>query len=165
MFKKGQLVRIKSEDGNTPVMQVVDGSLPITGTTEVTGVDTEGEKYSSSYDTNDLELVSNELKKHKKAKPMKLNKAYQRYTEDIHDDVSKMFIQIAQYVTSNTDKSVEIRINSYYASGSDMDIDFEVRTDHGDWVNSSDLFKSAQIAVQRYTENLELKPLSIPMYK
>ena len=164
MFKKGQLVRIKSEDGNTPVMQVVDGSLPITGTTEVTGVDTEGEKYSSSYDTNDLELVSNELKKHKKAKPMKLNKP-ERTKEDIHDDVSKMFIQIAQYVTSNTDKSVEIRINSYYASGSDMDIDFEVRTDHGDWVNSSDLFKSAQIAIQRYTEDLGLKPLSIPMYK
>lgn len=159
MFKKGQLVRLRSEDGNTPVMEVLHDSLPITGTTEVTT-----EAGVTLYDTNDLELVSNELKKHKKAKPMKLNKP-ERTKEDIHDDVSKMFIQIAQYVTSNTDKSVEIRIRAYYASGNDMDIDFEVRTDHGDWVNSSDLFKSAQIAVQRYTEDLGLKPLSIPMYK
>ena len=95
---------------------------------------------------------------------MKLN-IPARTKEAIHDDIAKMFIQVAQYVTTNADESTEIRIRADYSSGDSMDIAFEVRVRYGDWVNSSDLFKSAEVAVKRHTEDKGLKALSIPVFK
>ena len=110
------------------------------------------------------QLVSEALEEHEDSDPMKPNTPT-RTKEDIHDDIAKMFTQVAQYVTANVDESMEIRIRSEYSSGESMDIAFEVRVRFGDWVNSSDLFKSAEVAVKRHTEDKGLKPLSIPMFK
>ena len=172
MFTKGQIVRFKGEgDGTSTIMQVVEDSQSFTGTTEVStwdGPNTDGYTVDatglSSYDTNDLELVAESLQEHEDSDPMNLN-APARTQEAIHDDIAKMFIQVAQYVTTNADESTEIRIRADYSSGDSMDIAFEVRVRYGDWVNSSDLFKSAEVAVKRHTEDKGLKALSIPMFK
>jgi hypothetical protein len=166
MFKENDLVRLITESGGGEVMRVTDDSDTDDGTTccEIASEDKGNDILW--HDTGDLELVTDELfTSDKECKPMETNTPTRTH-EDIHEDISKMFIQLAQFAEERLDgQSIEIKIETEHYSGNDLDINFSARVGYGAWVTSTNLFKSAEIALTRHTEDKGLKPLSIPMYK
>jgi hypothetical protein len=88
--------------------------------------------------------------------------------EEIHESICQMFIQTAQYMEANLDgETVHLSIIAEYRNGNNLDVEFTASIGYGseNKVISSNLFKSAQVSVARFTENQGLKPLSIPMFK
>ena len=165
MFTKGNLVRRISEEGDGKIM-IVEEDSDSSGTTLCTeGFGIEGqEPFESTFDTNDLELVADSLEE-KESQPMELNEP-NRTTEEIQNDISKMFIQAVQYMESALDgENIELRICTEYRSGNNLDVTFEARVQFDSWISSNSLFKSAQIAVNRHLEDEGLNKLSLPMYK
>jgi hypothetical protein len=88
--------------------------------------------------------------------------------EEIHKSICQMFIQAAQYMEASLDgETVHLSIIAEYSNGNNLDVAFSASIGYSNEnkVVSSNLFKSAQVSVARFTENQGLKPLSIPMFK
>ena len=90
-----------------------------------------------------------------------------RTIEDIHDDIQKMFVQIVQfYERQDVDKQLKLRITAeYYPGSSDVTVKYIACVGYNEDVESRNMFKSVQIACERFKENEAIKPKEIPFYK
>lgn len=161
MFTEGNLVRLITEDGTGEVMRVLEDSNGDSGVTYVAVGNDDRDDYIS---TEDLELVTDDPLTHEECKPQSPN-APNRTEEDIHNDISKMFIQVVQWLQANgCEKQIELTINSSYHQGSAMDVGFKVQIGYDSTITSKNLFRSAAVALNRHDEDKSLSPLSIPMF-
>ena len=163
MFTEGNLVRLITEDGTGEVMRVLKDSDGDSGVTYVSNGF--GNDDSDDWvDTADLELVTDDPLTHEECKPQSPN-APNRTEEDIHNDISKMFIQVVQWLQANgCERQIELTINADYHQGSAMDIGFKVQIGYDSTITSKNLFRSAAVALNRHDEDKSLSPLSIPMF-
>tara|TARA_R110000824_G_scaffold66018_4_gene171583 strand:+ start:114 stop:590 length:477 start_codon:yes stop_codon:yes gene_type:complete len=158
MFEVGNLVRLITEEGDSEIMRVLEDHDD--GVTHCAIGNDDNEAW---YDTTDLELVTN-TQSIQESKPMESNTP-ERTQEEIHEDIAKMFIQCAQYMESCLDgDNITLRIEGE-TNRDTMDISFIARVRYNDEVVSNNLFKSAQVAIARHTENDGLKPLQLSMHK
>lgn len=90
-----------------------------------------------------------------------------RTIEDIHDDIQKMFVQIVQYYEKQeVDKKLDLSINAeYYPGSNDITVKYTASIGYGKNIESRSLFKSVQIACERFREDEAIKPKEIPFYK
>jgi hypothetical protein len=167
MFKEGDIIRRITEDGSGSLLRVTEDETdnPSALNLGYVYVADEAGNNVSSVDVNDYELVSALTQQSQETKPMKPNVSG-KTIKKIHEDISKMYIQVAQYMESSLDgASIELKIDADYSSGQDLDVRFSARVGYESWITSDDLFKSAEIAIHRYGEDKKLKPLRIAMYR
>ena len=90
-----------------------------------------------------------------------------RTIEDIHDDIQKMFVQIVQYFErQDVNKALKLRITADYFPGSDdVTVKYIACVGYEADVESRNLFKSVNIACERFKENEAIKPKEISFYK
>jgi Asp-tRNA(Asn)/Glu-tRNA(Gln) amidotransferase A subunit family amidase len=160
MFQADNLVRLITEDGSGEIMRVLndDGHVCHLSVGDKLGV---AEKFM---DSKDLELVSDDQEIHEELKPMKDN-VPNRTEQDIHDDISKMFVQVIQWLRANgCEDKIELHIEGENYKDSSLDISFRVDIGYERCIVSSNLFKSAKVALERSKENKILQPVTIPMF-
>lgn len=158
MFKENDLVRLITIGDEGDIMRVTLDSDADTGVTRCDP----GEGFSNAdFDTNDLELVTSN-QSIQESKPMEPNTPT-RTTESIHDDISTMFVQAAQFLENNLDgETVEMEITGCTNSDT-IDVSFKVRIRYGAWIESANIFRSAEIALERHKQDKILKPLTISL--
>ena len=160
MFKEGDIIRRRTEDGTGEIVRVLETPEY---ESESVYVATGNDDSDSYIDPSDYELVTDNQTV-QEAVPQTPNVS-SKTQEDIHDDISKMFVQATQFLQSNLDgETIELEITGETSSDS-IDVSFKVRIRYEAWVVSSNLFTAAQVALARYKENKGLKPLSIPLYR
>ena len=159
LFKAGDLVRRITEDGTGEIVRVVDhkdarDSMIIVSDDNV-------EKYE---DPNDYELITDDqlIQESVLTKPVTTDRTFQ----EIHDDICKMFIQIAAFTEDvrNGDR-LTLTIKAEHTNEDAIDVNFSACVRYGEDIVTNNLFKSAEIAVARHTENEGHKPLRLSMRK
>jgi len=161
MFKENDLVRPITEDGSGEIMRVLNDNDIVCHLSYVEGENKHAERLM---DSKDLELVSDNQVIHEELKSMKAVLP-SRTQEDLHDDISKMFVQVVQWLRANDfEERVRIRIEAENYSNSDLEVSFQVDLAYEETITSKNLFTSAKVALERSRENELLKPLSIPMF-
>jgi hypothetical protein len=167
MFNKGQIVRLKTPDGNGDMLEVVADSSEHKGITETV----DSYENQTFHDTGDLELVTSDLKTHKESGPMQPNVSQElidKSREQIHEDIEKMFAQAVIYATTQTDRGVELEIKVNVPgshTGNKIEIIYEATVGYEQSVQSDNIFKSLKIALQRAEVDAELRPKMIELYK
>ena len=122
MFNEGDLIRKITEDGDGDIIRVLE--TPDYDSESVycaTGND-DGDTY---IDPGDYELVTSaqDVSAHL-AEAMEPN-VPKRTMEEVHEDISKMFVQVAQYMGSKLDgDSILIKIEAEYGSGDNFNVSF-----------------------------------------
>jgi hypothetical protein len=164
MFEQGNLVRKITDKGDAPMMSVIEDSSN-DGTTFCRSLEDDGTNLETWYSSDDLELVTDDQQTSTSVE--QVPNISDRTHQDIHEDITKMFVQIAQYLEANVENmgNCNISINTRYYGESEMDIEFDVSVNSNATISSSNLFTSARVAMERHNENLGLKVLRIPMYK
>ena len=164
MFEQGNLVRKITDKGDAPMMSVIEDSND-DGTTFCRTLKDNGTNFDMWCSSDDLELVTDDQQTSTSVE--QVPNISDRTHQDIHEDITKMFVQIAQYLDANVENmsNCNISINTRYYGNSEMDIEFDVSVNSNATVSSSNLFTSARVAMERHNENLGLKVLRIPMYK
>ena len=162
MFQAGNLVRLITEDGDGEVMRVLVNSEP-DGTTYCSTGNDDGATYA---DTHDLELVTDDQMTFGETQPPVPN-VPTRTEEEIHEDIRKMFVQIAQWLQAQgIEEQINLSIDSDCCAGATgLDIKFAIRIGYNENVVTRNLFKSAQFAMERAIQDKAYAPISIPMYK
>ena len=158
MYEVDSIVRIITEDGTGEIMRVLsqDGDV-----VQCALGNDDGERF---IDASDIELVTDKQEIHEEMKPMVPNISG-RTSDDVHDDIVKMFIQVTQWLRANGfEKKIELAIKAENYDDKDMEVSFEVGLSYEADIVSKNLFRSAKIALERHDENQTLKPLSIPMF-
>lgn len=88
-----------------------------------------------------------------------------RTQQDIHDDISKMFVQVIQWLRANgCEEKIELHIQGDNYKDSSLDISFKVELGYERSITSQNLFRSAKVALERLDENKILQPVTIPMF-
>ena len=82
---------------------------------------------------------------------------------EIHDDIAKMFIQVAQHMRQYTDDKITLTITAEsFNTSDDMEVEFKASCRYEDSVVSDNLYRSAELSARRHSENKELNTLKIP---
>jgi Asp-tRNA(Asn)/Glu-tRNA(Gln) amidotransferase A subunit family amidase len=158
MFETGNLVRLITEDGSGEVMRVVEAEESLTY------VEKDDGSNPTWHDNCDIELVTDNQEIHEELKPMKDN-VPGRTQQDIHDDISKMFVQVIQWLRANgCEDKIELHIQGDNYKDSSLDISFKVELGYERSITSQNLFRSAKVALERLDENKILQPVTIPMF-
>ena len=157
MFQIGDLVIVDFDLSNTirKIESVeLDGSYVLDG------------DVFSSHEEDELTLVKSADTPPEVPAPIVPNTP-SRTIEDIHDDIQKMFVQIVQfYEREDVDKQLKMRITAeYYPGSSDVTVKYIACVGYNEDVESRNMFKSVQIACERFKENEAIKPKEIPFYK
>jgi hypothetical protein len=163
MFRENDLVRLITEEGDGEICRVLED---VTSEYESVHIAIGNDDNDDWVDPSDYELVTDDQTVQQSVQ--QVPNLPDRTSDDIHMDVAKMFVQVAQYVEANvedSDRGTEITINTDYYNGDNLSISYSVKIGYDDKVTSTDLFRSARIAVDRHNENESLKPLQLPMYK
>jgi len=175
-FNIGDLV---VQNGDNEVMRVLEYSKgtsstsdgvyhPEPDTVHVAIGNDDNDQHSDWFRADELTLVTAvENIIIQEVKPMEPNTPLSTQ-EEIHKSICQMFIQAAQYMEASLDgETVHLSIVAEYSNGNNLDVAFSASIGYSNEnkVVSSNLFKSAQVSVARFTENQGLKPLSIPMFK
>jgi hypothetical protein len=165
LYKEGDIIRRITEDGDGEIVRVLEDQCAYETDDEVQGLHVAvGNDDSDTWvDADDYELVTNN-QPIQECKPMEPN-VPERTNEDIHEDIAKMFVQCAQYMQSCLDgDNITLKIEGD-TNGDKMDVSFTARVRYGEDVISGNLFRSAEVAVERFTQDKGLKPLQIAMNK
>jgi len=157
MFKENDIIRRITEDGTGEIVRVLDIDRALVHIAI-------GKNGNSEWqDAIDYELVSGD--QDIQIPIAIVPNVSDKTQESIHEDISKMYVQAVQFLQANLDgENVELEISGTTNRDS-IDVSFKCRIGYESWVESSNLFKSAQVALDRYKEDKGLKPLSIPLYK
>jgi len=116
------------------------------------------------YNTEDLELVSESIQE-QEVTPIVPNVS-DRTQEEIHDDIGKMFVQVAQYMENRLEgETIHIQVKSTYAKGKNLQVSFETFIGYADPIKTNNLFKSAEITLDRFAQNKVMQPLQLSMHK
>jgi hypothetical protein len=158
MFKEGNLVRAITEEGDGEIMRVLEDSVD--GATHVAIGNDDGDTY---FDTNDLELVTNDQQE-LKSTPQKANI---NSIEDgtLHDQFNKYLVSVITSLRKRGfEGRIELSVDVDHYSGESAEIFYTVELDnnYAGKVRSDNLGKSAHIALSRYEENERLQVNAIP---
>ena len=160
MFKQGNYVREITDTGDGEVMIVTN-----VHDDEVTMTVQQGNNDYLDVRTDEYELVCDEPTTHEDNMPLVPNTP-ERSEVEIHDDIAKMFIQVANYMRQFTDDKITLQIVAETFSPTDeLEVEFKAACRYEDNVVSDNLYRSAQVAVHRHTENKTLHTLKIPFQK
>lgn len=162
-FAPDDLVRLVTKDGTGVIVRVVVcddeyGDMHI---------EYEDGTQAGLVSVDEYELVKSAENStvHKGNKPLTSNEPHRTHA-DIHDDVSKMFVQVIQYIRGYTDDKITLSIEAtVYNEHDDMEVGFCVACNYDDTITTDNLFRSAEIAASRHRQNKELKRLKIPFHK
>ena len=157
MFQIGDLVIVDIDPSNTirKIESVeLDGSYVLDG------------DVFSSHEEDELTLVKSADTPPEVPAPIVPNTP-DRTIEDIHDDIQKMFVQIIQYYEKQeVDKKLDLRIEAeYFPGSSDVTVKYIACVGYGKDISSRSLFKSMQLACDRFREDEAIKPREIPFHK
>ncbi len=156
-FQVGDTVVVVTDESNTVkrVKMVHDDS----------DITLDGDLYTT-YGEHELKLVRSINEEVEVPTPVVPNTPTRTY-EDIHDDIQKMFVQLIQYYEKQeVDKKLDLRIEAEYFPGSnDITVKFIACVGYGKDIQSRSLFKSVQLACDRFREDEAIKPKEIPFYK
>ena len=161
MFNVGDLVRLKTDEGSGLIAKVqeIDEDNYQSSSVRIEFEDA----LTEWVDPDDYEVIpsNQDVQEHK---PMAEN-VPQRTEQEIHDDISKMFVQVIQYIRASSGERIKININcDHHSSDTNVDIEFNVGIKYDTEITSTNLFTSARVALARNNENDDLKCLSIPLY-
>ena len=158
LFKEGDLIRKVTEDGTGEVVRVVEHI----NSSAVVMIESNNECYTD--DPNDYELITDDqlIQESVSTKPVTTDRTFQ----EIHDDICKMFIQIAAFTEDvrNGDR-LTLTIKAEHTNEDAIDVNFSACVRYGEDIVTNNLFKSAEIAVARHNENEGHKPLRLSMRK
>jgi len=157
MFQIGDLVIVDIDSSNTirKIESVeLDGSYVLDG------------DLFSSHEEDELTLVKSADTPPEVPTPIVPNTPA-RTIEDIHDDIQKMFVQIIQYYEKQeVNKGLNLSIVAeYYPGSTDVTVKYIASIGYGKNIESRSLFKSVQLACDRFREDEAIKPKEIPFYK
>ena len=158
LFKEGDLIRKVTEDGTGEVVRVVEHI----NSSAVVMIESNDDRYTD--DPNDYELITDDqlIQESVLTKPVTTDRTF----AEIHDDICKMFIQIAAFTEDvrNGDR-LTLTIKAEHTNEDAIDVNFSACVRYGEDIVTNNLFKSAEIAVARHTENEGHKPLRLSMRK
>jgi len=158
LYKEGDLIRKITEDGTSEVVRVVEHINSSAGVM----VESNNECYTD--DPNDYELVTDDqlVQESVSTKPVTPDRTF----EEIHEDICKMFIQIAAFTEDvRNGKRLTMTITAEHTNEDAIDVNFTACVRYDENITTNNLFKSAEIAVARHTENEGHKPLRLAMRK
>jgi dynactin complex subunit len=159
MFKQGNLVRRITEDGSGEIVSVV--CVEDNGVMQIKSVH-QSEDRIDMVDETDYELVTDNIAELDKVKTE--SHKLSRTQEELHEDICKLFAQVIQFMEPELDGDrIALSINAEYYTGNAVEVGFKVCIRYGEDVVTDNLFTSAQVAVNRYTQNKGLKPKRIAM--
>tara|TARA_R110000751_G_scaffold39833_3_gene94901 strand:+ start:1543 stop:2073 length:531 start_codon:yes stop_codon:yes gene_type:complete len=164
LFKQGDLIRRITEEGDGEIVCVLVDMEYSSESVHVELEKIKGQERKYTYvDPSDYELVTDD-QSIQESKPMEPNTT-DKTMESIHEDISMMYVQAVQFLTNNLDgENIELEISGT-TNRDEIDVAFKCRIGYEAWIVSSNMFKSAQVALDRYKENKGLKPLCIPLYR
>lgn len=162
MFKENDLIRRITEDGSGEIVRVLEADYPNEyGSIHIAVGNDDDDTW---VDPEDYELVTDDQTVHEDNEPQVAN-IPTKTQEEIHEDISKMFVQATQFLEANLDdERIELEIIGE-TNSKGISIAFKARVHYEPWVISSNLFRSAEVALARFKEDQGLKPLAIPMFK
>lgn len=157
MFKEGNLIRPITRDGSGEIVLVLEYDED-SGTVHVAVGNDDGDSWE---DADDYELVTDTATEQEVTPiiPFTPN----RTSEEIHDDIQRMMVQLAQYYQAAELSEALTMTFEATVYGSDTDLTLKCKADlgYGTSVVTRDLNKSVKIAVDRMRENKALEPLEI----
>ena len=163
MFKKGNIVRLITEDGKGEILSVVED------TTEDEEAGNELIRCEGSagvvlrYYHDELELVTEEITK-QESNPQVANVTAMDVFA-LHDELNKYIVSIIDALRrQGCEDKISIRIECDHYSGDEAAITFGVMIKYGEIVKSSNLGQSADIAWFRMQESKRLEVKAIPFY-
>ena len=160
-FNEGDIIRKITTEGDGEIVRVLENAgIDYMGLHIAIGNDDD----DTWVDAEDYELVTDDQYV-QESKTMEVNAPSQTEIQ-VHESITLMFVQAAQFATNQLDgETIQLEISGDYSSGDSMDVAFRARIGYGDWVESGNMFKSIQVAVQRHSEDEGLKAISIPMFR
>ena len=157
MFKEGNLIRPITDDGSGEIVRVLEYDEDSSTVHVAIGNDNS----DSWEDAADYELVADEVEEKEATEVVQFVPS--RTSEEIHDDVQRMMVQLAQYYqAADLSNSLTMTLEAQ-VHGSDRGLTLKCKATlgYGTEVTTRDLNKSVKIAVDRARENASLKPLEI----
>lgn len=157
-FATDDLVRLITEGGDGIVVRVI-----VCGQDNMRVEFEDGTQVGSvNQDLYELVIAAEDTTMHEDNMPQVPNVPDRTYAE-IHDDIAKMFIQVAQHMRQYTDDKITLTITAEsFNTSDDMEVEFKASCRYEDSVVSDNLYRSAELSVRRHSENKELNTLKIP---
>ena len=157
MFVKGNLVRLITESGTAPIVQVIedefDGAVQIATTDDL--------DIGNYVSADDYELVAERLEE---CIPEPVpNFTPSHSVDQIHEELEMLIVQLVQYhQASEVAGALHIRIEAdSYGNDDNVTVEYGAYIGGGETVITRRLDRSVELAIDRAKENEENKPKEI----
>lgn len=170
-FKEGDLVICSNNDDdrtNFGVMRVLEAQEQEDNNYHNILVAIGNDDDSAWYPEQDLELVKEEGNiTIQVAEPTNIPFTLSTRTmEDVNQDIEKLFITVFNYLHASLEgERVHLSISSeMYGEKEQADVNFSVTIQHRDPVKTNDLQRSAEIALDRFSQDKVMKPRKLTFF-
>ena len=157
MFIKGNLIRLITEDGDAPIVRVIEDQM-----NDVVEIELGSDLGTGTYvDANDYEFVDDDVKV-QAPKPSK-NFTPSHSIEQIHEELELLMVQMVQYYqASEVEGRLTMRIQAEtYGTDPGLTVEYVASIGYGNNVTTRRLDRSVKMAIERAKEDKALAPIEI----